>query len=732
MQRMNSWIVCSSFVLFACAGRGSGDGQGPGPAGSAANVGSAVVARNLVIADPGERGPDAVFAEGIAIRSEADEAAPAEPVLESSYPQQGAGFALAPLPEDDVWDDRADSAPGELADDAAPRPLRGSGDPEVAASAQALSLGLTTVYTKPSTAGVPTEPTLSVGRSHVVVATRNVITILSKGNRQMYADSANNFFAALGLRAEMLFDCRATYAQGRHVVLCLQNWVVSGDFATGNNTGRIVFAVSKNGVPNGPADFFMWHSPNPDPDGNATTRNDGDFPFIAVTDELLVVAMIQRVPEPTNTSWNWIDSVRVFSLEDLKAGAGWSTLRQWSWSNNALKYFSQRVLNIVPATHYGIGQTAYLISQWPGAQNGVLLWKISNPFLATRSLTVDSIITFQHQHSPCRAQENPPVWFCTQTQPDNNPNDGITPSQVITHHEGRFYAATYRNGKLWFVRDQVELLASVPHPVVRYGVIDVPSLSVQVDSNYSSSGRGQGHGGIAVTSVNDAVIPFVRLGNGLYTSVRAGMLNASFAQQSSIELHQASFPFVRGMPDGNNLTGPALTPYDIGVSAVTEMSEDAVWFATQSPDRAPASQTDWNVGLVWGKIGGVQKADLTVPKYGGWAQAGIGELPNVNRGATVTIPVRIENYGDGKAFEVDVKLYLSTDSSIGTIDRQIGIVRNGPLSGGSVRTINITGTVPANMTPGSYFLGVMIAQQTATEYDTGNNSVANDTQTVVH
>jgi hypothetical protein len=744
MNRCRVAILLLSCALAACASdanlapaeeeRGGGAGQ----ASAASDQETAESAADpIVIEDPGERGPEAAFAHGIDLATPtlADRSDPAPKLSKDpSWPQHGAGASLGADQQLSVAVDEPERPWSDLnIVDQRPNAALRASSPDVTAAAQALTLSATTVHTQPlGIGGLPHEPTLSLGRSHMVIATRAAISIVSKGNRLLYRDTANNFFAALSPRAEGMFDCRAVYApsQQRHVYMCLQNWLPSGGDCTLdkslNCTGQILFAVSKDAYPTRPSDFYMWNSPNSNTDNNTLTRNDGDYPFLGVTNDMLVVSKLMRVGllgsrgEQT-TNWYWIDDVRIFSLADLAAGAGWNTLRQWSWWGDSFSHNGERVVGVVPAIHWDTSGRSYMVSRRPGVANGMLLWSISNPFTSSRSLTVQPVTLWQNQAAPCGANQVPAtaVWFCTEGQPDNNIFDGIAPSRVISHHDGRFYTPTYRNNQLWWVRDQAAVIDGAWKGVVRFGVLNTSTLAVRADNNLFLSGHGHGYGGITATSTNDSVIGFVRSGNSVYPHVRAGVLDRNLVWSNSISVRNSAFPFVWG-PN---------TPYDVGVSLAAEPSEDAAWLVGQYPDRAPTFQNDWNAGLVIAKMGGVRKADMTVPAYGGFAQSGITELATANRGAFFGVTVTVENYGDGPAAVAPVNLYLSTDRTITTADTLVG-TGSLPLfgvAGGAQALVPILGFVPATMATGTYYLGAMIGTQT--EYDTVNNNIANDTTT---
>jgi hypothetical protein len=707
-------------------------------------------------------GPGGEMVAGIDVRGTA--AGQVQPTTLARWPVHGAGRDLGP-------DDQLAFAPAALADvpedsvelDAEP----GKRPPSdgVAVAKQALTLAATTVHARVlPIGGYPHEPTMSLGRSQIVMASRASVSIMSKGNRLLYQDTSNNFFAASLNMPNELFDCRAVYAptQNRHVVMCLQNWDIFGFNACGDPTyelctGQIYIAVSRNAYPTGPADFVMYRTPNVDSDGDALTRNEGDYPYLGVTNNMLVVSMLMREGTALGSAgWNWIDTVRVFSMDDLAAGVGFATLRQWAWWGHSFDYNNTMVTSLVPALHWGdTSNTAYLVSYQPDSAKGILLWKLKNPFDATRSMLPSPVTGQQDQLGPCGDGGDGNV--CSQLTADNNHADAIAPSPIVMHYGGRFYSPSWRNNRLVFVRDQVRMLDGVPKAVLRYGVINTTTNTAAIDSNIQSSVKSVGLGGVAITNTNDAAIGFIRAELNTFPQLCTRLFDRNnLISSSTVLMHTANYPFARQARDafGNLLWNPPAIPpfppvpgatpvvthafYDVGVTVAAEPDEDAVWVATQYANRAPTSQDDWNAGLVFGKSGGVKRVDVTIPRYKDpvsgtdHAKTAIPEVATMTRGTSVTVTVRFENFGDAPTVTggVPVSLCLSTDQTITSADTCFasGSVN---ASAGQTTAVSFTGAPPTTMSARDYFLGVRVTQNPVNEYDTANNSMANDTKTTL-
>ena len=102
-----------------------------------------------------------------------------------------------------------------------------------------------------------------------------------------------------------------------------------------------------------------------------------------------------------------------------------------------------------------------------------------------------------------------------------------------------------------------------------------------------------------------------------------------------------------------------------------------------------------------------------------------------SRGGSIVVTSTVGNQGSGKSNSCSVGLYLSTDATITTADRQLGTRSVGSLAIGATNTGSKTVTVPTSVTAGTYYLGAIAdyANQ-AYEADETNNSLTGNQITI--
>lgn len=80
----------------------------------------------------------------------------------------------------------------------------------------------------------------------------------------------------------------------------------------------------------------------------------------------------------------------------------------------------------------------------------------------------------------------------------------------------------------------------------------------------------------------------------------------------------------------------------------------------------------------------------------------------VLRGDQVQARLRVRNEGGGNADGFRVSLHFSSDQQISSSDPLLGVLDTTALSAGQERTLTITGTVPASIASGSYYVGWLL------------------------
>lgn len=139
--------------------------------------------------------------------------------------------------------------------------------------------------------------------------------------------------------------------------------------------------------------------------------------------------------------------------------------------------------------------------------------------------------------------------------------------------------------------------------------------------------------------------------------------------------------------------------------------EDGIWMAHIYAEAAPQ-----NWGIAFGKVLGDAYPDLSVSSIAVDAQS-------VAPGDTVRARGSVHNGGDGASDPAVVTVYLSRDAEITTADTPVGSVPLRRMASGEDARIDLTITIPNDMSAGDYYVGAVVAQdEGSTEYSTENNS----------
>lgn len=90
-------------------------------------------------------------------------------------------------------------------------------------------------------------------------------------------------------------------------------------------------------------------------------------------------------------------------------------------------------------------------------------------------------------------------------------------------------------------------------------------------------------------------------------------------------------------------------------------------------------------------------------------------------GAAVQLQLRVRNEGGGSASPFRVSAHVSTNTTITATDPQIAFVDTTSLGINGERTLTLVGTLPANLTPGSYYVGWRLDPPLAAQPSTNPN-----------
>jgi hypothetical protein len=126
--------------------------------------------------------------------------------------------------------------------------------------------------------------------------------------------------------------------------------------------------------------------------------------------------------------------------------------------------------------------------------------------------------------------------------------------------------------------------------------------------------------------------------------------------------------------------------------------------------------------------GGTARADLVASNYkrtGSGRSAKVTGPTSASRGANVTFEYTFMNIGSANSGNFNIGFYLSSNDLITTGDRLLGTNVNASCSAGGLVTFTRTLTIPNSVTPGVYYVGILLDKDSAvTEWSDGNNGLA--------
>lgn len=126
--------------------------------------------------------------------------------------------------------------------------------------------------------------------------------------------------------------------------------------------------------------------------------------------------------------------------------------------------------------------------------------------------------------------------------------------------------------------------------------------------------------------------------------------------------------------------------------------------------------------------GGTARADLVASNYErtGSGTSDLVDAPtSATRGSTITAEFTFMNIGSADSGSFNIGFYLSSNDNITTSDRLLGTNYGAWANAGGVVTFSRTLTIPNNVTPGTYYLGILLDKDgDVTEWSDSNNSLA--------
>jgi hypothetical protein len=481
----------------------------------------------------------------------------------------------------------------------------GPGNPPVQTPAPSLSWQATGMNQ-----GSPPDPQIAVSKSHVVVATQNVMGFFQKDGTSLGTPiDYETFFKGLGLAtgtdasqglpSKVRSDPRLIFDEYRNVF-----WLVHGGGSTNpakaNIRGRIYVAVSTSDNPLGdPANpqkpawnlywwdaVAEWHVPN------STIYQLGDiadYPAIGVDPVAFhqTIAVCNRVdPTQPSTPCNPRYAVVVTApAQDLVNGTNPNA--QYFGSYFIFTDPNQKLMTgvVQPTVHHGpTGGYAYYVGRW--GNNQLLVWRIKPP---------TSVQPAQQSPAPRTVTLTAP--FATFSSPPDAPQCCAPAPKIEMRNLGTdVLKSVYRGGLLHIVTNDAREWNGAPPSLtsihmVRFSVQEWPSIPTtgkfyinrvfgyrNVIDDKENDRMYYGWPAIEVNKNFDMVIVYARSGETIFTEAR---VSARYNNESDIRpsrlLHKGEATIAGANPvRWGDLAGASVDPEDdTSIWVVHEYATDA-------------------------------------------------------------------------------------------------------------------------------------------------------------
>jgi len=120
----------------------------------------------------------------------------------------------------------------------------------------------------------------------------------------------------------------------------------------------------------------------------------------------------------------------------------------------------------------------------------------------------------------------------------------------------------------------------------------------------------------------------------------------------------------------------------------------------------------------------VSRVDLAVTSVSGPTSASSGQQ--------ISFTATVRNLGSANAGQFSVTVYLSKDSNISKDDVEMGSGSISGLAAGGQQTLTVNRTIPANLVPGTYYIGAIVDKwNNVAESNENNNSLAGNQITIL-
>lgn len=336
----------------------------------------------------------------------------------------------------------------------------------------------------PQQSGIPPDPHIAVGPTHVIGIVNSRFTIWDKeGNLIKSIDAASWFSTAFPNND--CFDPKILYDHfdKRWIMVFLQQ-------RDANTTSNYLVSVSDDSIPLGT--WYNWALPG-NKNGNTVVNNWADYQGVGFDKEAIYISSNQ-FSFATNPSFQYV-KIRVIPKDQLynnTAGAvNWFDLWDITYPTNA-----QRVFNIRPSISYNSESIYYLLHIPSGGGNFMSVYKIQN------ALT-----------SPSLSGSNVSVTYAF-----NAPNANQLGGSTILLEGGGSACRnepTYRNGFLYAVHS-IATPSSLQNSSLRFVKINVSTNTAAQDFALGSPGYWYFYNALAVDKDENVAITYSRSGDDEY------------------------------------------------------------------------------------------------------------------------------------------------------------------------------------------------------------------------
>jgi uncharacterized protein (TIGR03437 family) len=599
--------------------------------------------------------------------------------------------------------------------------------------------------------GYPPDTQISASRTHVLVTANGVLGFYDKAGKQLQVIGTGEFFSPLNLDTELkklnsqfvdadgigYFDLRTIYDPYRrrfwvgalaynHAATKASDKDANGKclFAPERRRRLTKFAVGVSRTEN-PLDgwyLYWWDAVAGDGSaflGNAQRGNRagyaGDYPYLSVDQKYVY-------------QYNWIgdnydcatrsNHLIFFPADALAQGVAGLPAGHEFWDIPAATDANGKidpVFQLAPAIHQDDSSSRTFFAAAYGS-NQILVYALSNHLTANQKLDRSTVALSANYNG---APEGPQKDSCVNLAYSNGGN-----SVMKSVYRDGFLTLTMQDAENWFGDGQLQTsIRLVRLPVSTYPTISPGQITDRRFGKNSSTDDAAnarmyyGWPAHDVNAQNEVAIVYARTGNTIYPEARYSLYRFGAGETDIrpsrvIKLGESFYDSGAkslNCPVPSGGATPTTRWGDNAGASVDPFDDTAIWLA-----QAYATSNN-NFKIAVGKVLGTAHPDLIVEKA---VTAGLHFKP----GQSFSLTTSIRNQGDGPTSgQVAISYRLSKDPSISVLnDPEIGTETRPALPAGQDSVVSKTVTLPDNLEPGAYYIGVTIISQTS-EYSATNN-----------